>query len=372
VFSGARGAPADSLVDSEIAMARSPARAPSASFQQLRAMIAAASLCALAAFAFVSAAVAADQPAKTNLAVDPAKFFDAIVKIETRAVPDARSAATLGKQREGTGIFIGKDGLVLTIGYLIVEADDVKITDSKGRSLPAQVVGYDHASGLGLVRPVVPMHATPLPFGESATVGERAPVMIVNHSGADDVTLAFVVAKRPFTGSWEYMLDQAIFTSPPTMNWSGAALVGPDGKLLGVGSLIVRDTTGGADTLPGNMFVPIDTLKPILSDLITTGKRSGPAQPWLGVSTDEIQGRLLVSRVSPDGPADKAGVKPGDIILAVGSDGVKTQAEFYRKVWGSGAAGADIPLRVLQGADIRDVSVHSIDRVEYFRPRTTY
>lgn len=353
-------------------MARSPARAVSASSQYPRLVLAAASLCVIAAVAFASAALAADKPTKTNLAVDPAKFFDAIVKVETRAVPDARSNSTLGQQREGTGIVIDNDGLVLTIGYLVIEADDVKIVDSKGRSLPAQVVGYDHASGLGLVRPVVPMQASPLPLGESSTIGERAPVMIVNHAGADDVTLAFVVAKRPFTGSWEYMLDQAIFTSPPTMNWSGAALVGPDGKLLGVGSLIVRDTTGGEAGLPGNMFVPIDMLKPILSDLIKNGKRSGPAQPWLGVATDEIQGRLLVSRVSPDGPADKAGVKPGDIILAVGADGVKTQADFYRKVWGSGAAGSDIPLRVLQGADIKDVSVHSIDRVEYFRPRTTY
>jgi S1-C subfamily serine protease len=196
--------------------------------------------------------------------------------------------------------------------------------------------------------------------------------MIVNHAGADDITMAFVVSKRPFTGNWEYMLDQAIFTAPPTMNWSGAALVGPDGKLLGVGSLIVRDTTDGHVGLPGNMFVPIDTLKPILSDLTKNGKRSGPPRPWLGIVADEIQGRLLVSNVSPDGPADKAGVKAGDIILGVGSDGVKSQAEFYRKVWNSGAAGCDVPLRVLQGVDVRDVSVHTMDRSDYYRARTAY
>ncbi len=353
-------------------MTRPPARVIAASDHRTRNALLVASLCVLAAIAFACAALAADKPVKTRLAVDPAKFFDAIVKVEAHAVPDARTNATLGGERQGTGIVIGDDGLVLTIGYLIVEADDVKITDTRGHSFPARVVGYDHASGFGLVRPVVPMHATPLPLGDSSKIGERAPVMIVNHGGADDVTLAFVVAKRPFTANWEYMLDQAIFTSPPTMNWSGAALVGPDGKLLGVGSLIVRDTTDGEAGLPGNMFVPIDTLKPILSDLIKHGKRSGPAQPWLGLSADEIQGRLLVSRVSPDGPADKAGVKPGDIILGVGSDTVKTQADFYRKVWSRGAAGTDIPLRVLQGIDIQNVSVHSIDRVDYFRARTTY
>jgi S1-C subfamily serine protease len=156
------------------------------------------------------------------------------------------------------------------------------------------------------------------------------------------------------------------------MNWSGAALVGPDGKLLGVGSLIVRDATNGDAGLPGNMFVPIDTLKPILTDLIKNGKRAGPERPWLGIAADEVQGRLLVSRVSPDSPADKAGVKPGDIILGVGSESVKTQADFYRKVWSQGAAGCDIPLKVLQDIDIKEVSVHSIDRGDYFRARTTY
>jgi S1-C subfamily serine protease len=196
--------------------------------------------------------------------------------------------------------------------------------------------------------------------------------MIVNHDGENDVTLAYVVSKRPFTGNWEYLLDQAIFTSPPTTNWSGAALVGRDLKLVGVGSLIVRDSAASEGGLPGNMFVPINALKPILADLVKNGQRTGPARPWLGVAADEVQGRLVVARVSPEGPGDKAGIRAGDIILGVGGDGVRTQAEFYRKVWGRGGAGADIPLRVLQGIDVHDVTVHSIDRVEYFRPRTTY
>ena len=197
--------------------------------------------------------------------------------------------------------------------------------------------------------------------------------MIVNHAGADDVTLAHVVAKRPFTGNWEYLLDQAIFTSPPTLNWSGAALINKDLKLVGIGSLIMRDVAVDESTTPGNMFVPIDALKPILADLLKTGRRSGAARPWLGVSADELTGgRLIVSRVSPDGPADRAGIKVGDIILGVGSDAVRTQAEFYRKVWARGGAGVEIPLRVLQGVDVREISLQSIDRTDYFRPRTTF
>jgi S1-C subfamily serine protease len=305
-------------------------------------------------------------------APDAERFFQSIVKVRARAVPNARSSATLGQEREGTGVVIGDDGLIVTVGYLIVEADEVSLVDQRGRVLPARVVAYDHATGLGLVRAIVPLTAPPLPLGESGKLADREPMMIVNHAGPDDVTRAYVVSMRPFTGSWEYLLEQAIFTSPPTLNWSGAALVNKDLQLVGIGSLIVREAGVGEAMLPGNMFVPIDALKPILADLVRTGRRAGPARPWLGVATDEVQGRLLVSRVSPDGPGDQAGIKVGDIILGVGGEGVRTQSEFYRKVWGRGAAGTDIPLRVLQGVDVKELAVHSIDRVEYFRPKTTY
>ena len=181
------------------------------------------------------------------------------------------------------------------------------------------------------------------------------------------------MSKRPFTGSWEYLLDQAIFTSPPTLNWSGAALVDRDLKLLGVGSLIVREANDDERRLPGNMFVPIDALKPILADLVKDGPpRRSRAAVARRVRRRSRRAGSSSSRVSPEGPGDQAGIHAGDIILGVGGDGVRTQAEFYRKVWSRGGAGTDIPLRVLQGIDVREITVHSIDRVEYFRPRTTY
>jgi len=317
--------------------------------------------------------VAAERPAAetAQAGIDAEKFFGAIVKVQTKALPDARSATTLGAEREGTGVVIDKDGLILTIGYLIVEADEVRISDDRGRTLPAVVVGYDHASGLALVRSVAPFDAAPLRLGDSSALAESDPVLIVNYAGRSDVTLAYVVSRRPFTGNWEYLLERAIFTSPPTLNWSGAALIGKDGSLLGVGSLILRDATAADPHLPGNMFVPVELLKPILPDLVKSGRRAGPARPWLGVAADEIQGRLLVTRVSPEGPADRAGVRVGDIILGVGGDAVHSQAEFYRKVWGRGAAGSEIPLRVLQDNDVREVKIPSIDRLDYFRRKPT-
>jgi S1-C subfamily serine protease len=302
--------------------------------------------------------------------LDAERLFGAIVKVSTRSIPDARSAETLGAEREGTGVVIGDNGLVLTIGYLIVEADDVKITDSKGRTLPARVVGYDHASGFGLVRTAVPLDAQPIPFGDSGKPEERDPVMLAS-AGGDGTSFAWIVSKRQFTGNWEYQLEYAIYTSPPTSNWSGAALIDRDGKLLGIGSLIVREATADDSKLPGNVFVPIDLLKPILADLIREGHRAGPARPWLGVSADEMQGRLFVTRVSPDGPADRAGVGVGDIILGVGTEPVRTQAQFYERVWNRRHAGDEVPLKVLQGVDVKEIKVRSIDRTEYFRPRST-
>lgn len=304
--------------------------------------------------------------------IDAERLYAALVRIQATAVSNARSSTTLGREREGTGTVIGKDGLILTIAYLIMEADNIKVTDSKGRSYPARVVAYDHATGLALLKTSVPFNVAPVPLGSSAGLANREPVLIAGWGGIPDTALAYVVSRRPFTANWEYMLDEAIFTSPPTTGWSGAALVDRKGTIVGVGSLVVREATADDPKLPGNMFVPIDALKPILDDMVSTGRRKSPPRPWLGVVADEVSGRLIVSRVSPEGPADAAGMKNGDIILGVGKETVKSQADFYTKLWNRARAGDVIHLRVLQGGDIREVEIRSIDRVEYFRPVTTY
>ena len=209
-------------------------------------------------------------------------------------------------------------------------------------------------------------------MGLSSSLAVREPVMVLPFGGRAAATPTYVVAKRQFAGSWEYLLDEAIFTSPPTLSWAGAALVGRDGRLVGIGSLLVRDTVERGTPLPGNMFIPIDLVKPILQDLVLKGRAAGDGRPWLGLATEEVQGRLFVTRVSPDSPADKAGIKRGDIVVGVGAAAVKTHEELYRKIWGMGAAGTDVALKLLQGVDVREVRVRSIDRAEYFRAKPVF
>jgi serine protease Do len=300
------------------------------------------------------------------------EMLAAVVRVKMKAIPGARSNSNLGENREGTGVVIDDRGHIVTIGYIVIEADSIEITMQDDRTVPASLVGYDHASGLGLLRPGVPLGVKPMPLGQAADLELREPVMILPAGGREMASLAQVVSKRKFAASWEYLLESAIFTAPATPQWAGAALVSREGKLVGIGSLLVRETIEGGSQVPGNMFVPIDLLRPILSDLIAKGRRKEPPRPWMGLATEELHGHLFVTRVSPEGPADKAGIKNGDIVVGVGRDPVSSQEELYRKVWGLGAAGIDVPLKILQGVDVREFKLRSIDRFQYFKEKPTY
>lgn len=316
----------------------------------------------LLSLAFIADPVYAQDKARD----EAEELLSAVVQIRSKILPNARTIATLGAQRQGTGVLV-REGYVLTIGYLVIEAEAIEVTSADGKAVPGTLAAYDHASGFGLVRLIAPLAAKPLPLGDSTALTEREPAMIAAHGGRDALSLVYVVSRRPFSGSWEYQLDAAIYTYPPVQNWSGAALIGVKGELLGIGSLIVPDAGGPGTQSPGNMFVPIELLKPILDDLIARGRAAGPLRPWLGLNVEELRGRLFVARVSSEGPAERAGLKSGDLLIGVGGEEVASLADFYRKVWARGDAGIDVPLRVLQGMQMKDVSVRSIDRLEYFR-----
>lgn len=291
---------------------------------------------------------------------------EAVVKLSIKAVPDARTADNLGMEREGTGVVFAEKGLILTIGYLILEAGSILVVAGDGRVYPASVVGYDHATGFGILR--AGMDCRPLEMGSSAAVRELATVLVVAHGGAGGASRACVVSRRRFTGWWEYMIDGGIFTAPPRFEHSGAGLLDAEGRLVGVGSLWVSDALDAGVAFPGNMFVPVDLLTPLLDDLLSIGRSREPARPWLGVYSEEIRGHVVVTRVLPESPAAQAGLARGDIILGVGGEAVGRQSEFYQRLWSSGEAGAPIVLHVLHKRSVRQLTVRSMDRMAFLRP----
>jgi S1-C subfamily serine protease len=314
--------------------------------------------------------------AATSLAAAQKSSLDdliaAVVRVKTVIHPEGRTVQSLARERDGSGVVIDSNGLVLTIGYLMVEAYAAEIVTNDGRRVPANIVGYDHDSGFGLLQATAPLNVKPIPMGKSGDVKQGDPVVVAGAGGRDNASAAIVVAKREFAGYWEYLLDEAFFTSPPLVPWSGAALIGRDGKLVGVGSLIVPDATGKGDGVVGNMFVPIDRLPPILADLMADGRVSGPAKPWIGVTTNEARGRLSVAQVTPGGPADKAGLRQGDVITGVAGEAPSNLADFYRKIWARGAAGATVPIEIERGGDKRRLDVQSINRLDHLKLKGTF
>ncbi len=300
----------------------------------------------------------------------------AVVGVRVTAAEGARSIATLGKERAGSGVFIGRDGLILTIGYLMLEAQDIRIVTQDNRTLPAVAVGYDLATGFGLIRPLLPLSdINPVELGSQASVqnGEAlmAAIGSTDTNVEADVSMTRLVSKRAFSGSWEYHIDSALFTSPPVMagngNHSGAALFNQKGELLGIGSLLVMDAMGENRRMPGNMFVPVDLLKPILAEMQKSGTSRLSIRPWLGLTSADQSGRVQVLRVADDSPAEKAGLKAGDVVLAIDGQKVTSLEGFYKKLWDRPSPQEPVRLTVLQGADVNTVVVQAQDRMAHLR-----
>ncbi|MBW2442003.1 MAG: serine protease [Deltaproteobacteria bacterium] len=310
--------------------------------------------------ATVAATVHAQQAAEKSL--------DAVVEIRISVPENARTAQRFGTKRVASGVVIDKAGHVLTIGFQTIEAEKVEIVGKDHKTVTATVVAYDRNTGFGLLRATSPLQMNPMPFGSSSEVKQGDPVLAVSYGSANAVQGAVVIARKEFAGPWEYLLENAIFTAPSIERFSGAALINSDGHLVGIGYLFSPLTVAGIGVMPANMFVPIDLLKPILSDLKLSGSSKLPPRPWLGVRTAELYGHLIVERVRSGSPSEKAGIKAGDIIVAVNKQEVQGMADFYRKVWALGQAGVDVPLRILQGVQFRDIVVHSTVADQYRPP----
>ena len=325
-------------------------------------------------FVLAAASLALGQPGAIVHAKQPVpqKVLSSIVRISATVPVEARTAQTLGTERNGSGVVIDDEGLVVTIGYLVLEAESVMVTTGNG-TIPANVVAYDHDSGFGLVRTVRPPGVPRMELGASRHLRTGKHVLVSGFGGRGQVMPAAVVDRRDFAGYWEYLLEDAIFTSPLYPEFGGAALIDEKAKLVGIGSLMVPNAaTRSDDMVPGNMFVPIDALTAVLGDLISRGRSSRNNRPWLGLYSEVLRGRLFVARVVRRGPAWSAGVRPGDMVLGVGDNPVSSLADFYRKVWAYGDPGVEVPLQLLQGNTPRRITVRSRDRYDWLRLSPSY
>jgi S1-C subfamily serine protease len=295
------------------------------------------------------------------------EILNAIVKIHAKVPSDAYTANALGTEREGSGVLIDTSGTILTIGYLILEAEDIMVTLKDGKTVPATFIGYDFDSGFGLLRIDKLKKTSTMKFGQSSKIKEGDQVLVAGYGGTDAVQIAQIISRSEFVGYWEYLLNDAIYISPPHPNFGGAALVDRDGKLVGIGSIYTSFVMEGIGVIPCNMFVPIDPLKPILTELMSEGRPKKPSKPWLGLNVDESHGRIFAIRVTSGGPSESAGIQPGDIILTVDGKAVNGIADFYRSVWSLGSAGIDVKLSILQGAEIRKITIRTADRYQFLK-----
>jgi S1-C subfamily serine protease len=309
------------------------------------------------------------QPRPEDLRFDLAAALRSVVLVHAEIPEEAFTASILGTERIGHGTVIDDDGLVLTIGYLITEAESIWLTTQDGQVVPGHALAYDQASGLGLILPLGHLSAPAIERGSAATTGVGESVIVIGHGGVEHSLDAKVIARREFAGYWEYLLDDALFTSPPHPQWGGTALVGQDGRLLGVGSLLVQETVG-AETLDANMFVPIDLLEPILDDMKVLGRPARRPRPWLGMYTTPMQGNLVVGALTQGGPAHRAGVRLGDVVLEVAGEPVADLADLFRRIWSTGSAGAVVPLTLARGKTTSRIRITSGDREDFLtKPR---
>ena len=292
------------------------------------------------------------------------RFYESIVSVRSIVPPEARTAASLGVEREGNGVAIDENH-ILTIGYIVMESESIEIGLSNGRRLPAKLVGYDHTSGFGIIKSVVPLKMPALQLGNSDNISSKQDLLILPSPNRGVGSIVRSVSRRPFTGWWEYFVESPIYTTPPNGLWAGAPILNENGEILGIGSLFVSKSVPGIFS-PGNMSVPINLLKPILEDLKSSGRRKSKIQPYLGISSDDSNDQVIVTRVSKGGPAFQAGIRPQDVIMTINGSQISNLKSFYEEIWKSGEAGVTIELSVLRSGSIMTFDVKTVDRLDHF------
>ncbi len=306
------------------------------------------------------------RPRPEDWRFDLDRALESVVLLRSEIPDDAFTAPLLGTERVGNGVVIRDDGLVLTIGYLITEASTIWLTTNKGTVAGGFPVAYDQTTGLGLVQPLGKLGVRAIERGSAGACQVGANVVVAGQGGRHHALKASVFAKREFAGYWEYVLDEAIFTAPAHPQWGGSALIGADGKLMGIGSLLVQEKID-AGTIQGNMVVPIDVLEPVLDDMLRLGRSGKPPRPWLGIYVTEAGAKLAIAGLAPGGPAERAGMQLGDVVAEVGGARPSSLADLFRRVWRCGTAGAEVALKVVRNGKSVDLRIVSADRNDFLK-----
>ena len=307
------------------------------------------------------------RPRDEDVSFDLDDALSSVVSLRTEIPDDGFTASILGTERGGNGVVISDTGLVLTIGYLITEAETIWLVANNGTAVPAHIVGYDQASGFGLVQALGRLGVSAMQRGSADDVRVGRQVVVAGHGGRRHAVLTEITSKHEFAGYWEYVLDEAIFTTPAHPLWGGAALIGDDGKLVGIGSLLIQERYEDDETVDSNMFVPIDLLEPILDDLMKFGKADQPPRPWLGLFTTEFDGNLVVAGLTEGAPADEAGLEAGDVVIRVADTPVNDLVQLFRRIWAVGPAGTVIPLTIERDGDEMTLDVISANRESFLK-----
>lgn len=296
---------------------------------------------------------------------DILNIYQSVVKIDSIVPPDARTAQSLGTIRGGNGVVID-DKHILTIGYIVVEAETITITLPDGKKFPAELIGYDHTTGFGLLKTIIPSNLVPLKIGDSDNLTKEDFLYVLPYLTEGRPSAVKMVSRRSFAGWWEYFLDKPIYTHPMNTSFAGSALINEFGELLGIGSLYVSDAAAEGVPMPGNLFVPINDLKPILNDLIVNGKRTADVKPYMGLTSNDDTGKVMVTRVNDDGPAAKAGFKENDIILKVNKINIQDTEKFYKTVWSQGGPGTLLYFEIERNNQIISLKLTTMDRNDFF------
>ena len=307
------------------------------------------------------------QPDASDYSYDLENAVNAVVTLRSFIPADAFTAGTLGMEREGSGVVINDSGLIVTIGYLVTEAETIWINTNDGRAIPGHALAMDQETGFGLVQALGKLDLPVLEVGDSDTLSVGDECILAAGGGKHHAVANKLVGRQDFAGYWEYALDDAFYTSPAHPNWGGTGLIGADGKLMGIGSLIVQQSDDRGKRRDMNMVVPIGLLSPILPDLLAFGRANRPPRPWLGMYAAESGNAVIVGGVTDGGPADKAGLEAGDQIIAVGQEEVAETGELWRHVWACGSAGVEVELRLARDDQVFDVAIQSADRTSFLK-----